>query len=58
LSELSELQKLQQIQQERRSFVWRDLQKSGPLPYVLLGIAMVAYVVIVWRWLYTPAPHL
>jgi len=47
---LSELQKVQQIQ-ERRWFAWRDLLNGPPLPYVLIGIAMLAYVVIIWQWL-------
>jgi len=47
---LSELQKLEQIQQEQRWFAWRDLVKSRPFPYVLIAIAMLAYVVTVWQW--------
>ncbi|HEY3518901.1 MAG TPA: hypothetical protein VGL98_17765 [Gammaproteobacteria bacterium] len=49
---MSELQKLQQLQQQQRWVVFkRDLLKRQPLPFVLLGAAMLAYVVIVWQWL-------
>lgn len=47
---MSELQKLQQIQQEQRWFERRELPKSPPLPYVLIAISMLVYVVIVWQW--------
>ena len=49
---MSELQNLQQVQQQQK---WvplkRDRLKSQPLPFVLLGVAMLAYVIIVWQWL-------
>jgi len=47
---LSELQKLERIQQEQRWFAWRDLGKSRPFPYLLIALAMLAYVVSVWQW--------
>jgi hypothetical protein len=49
---LSELQKLQPVQQQRRwVLLKRDLLNSQPLPLVLIGLAMLAYVVIVWQWM-------
>jgi hypothetical protein len=49
---VSELQNLQQVQQQQKWVALkRDRLKSQPLPFVLLGAAMLAYVVIVWQWL-------
>ena len=48
---LSELQKLEQIQQQRRRLVFRDLAKSRAFPYLLITVAILAYVVIAWQWL-------
>lgn len=49
---LSELQKLQPVQQQRRWLaVKRDLLKSPSLPFVLIGLSMLAYIAIVWQWL-------
>jgi hypothetical protein len=46
---LSELQKLEQIHQPRRWLVLRDLAKSRSFPYVLIIVAILAYVVIAWQ---------
>jgi hypothetical protein len=48
---LRELQKLQPVHQHRECVSKRHLLKSQPLPFVLIGLAMLGYVVIVWQWL-------
>ena len=49
---MNELQNLQQVQQQQKWVALkRDRPKSQPLPFVLLGVAMLAYVIVVWQWL-------
>ena len=49
---MSELQKLQRVPQERDwPAVKRELLKRPQLPYILIGVAMVTYVLVVWQWL-------
>ena len=44
------MQKLQRIPQQREWVARRAVLKSPPLPYVLIAVAMLVYVVIVWQW--------
>jgi hypothetical protein len=49
---LSELQKLQRVPQDPDwRAVKRDLLKRPQLPYILIGVAMVTYVLVVVQWL-------
>jgi len=49
---LSELQKMQRVPQLRDwQAVKRELLKRPQLPYVLIGLAMLVYVIVVWQWL-------
>ena len=46
------MQKMQPVQQHRGWLVVkRVLLKSPSLPFVLIGLAMLVYVIIVWQWL-------